>query len=57
MKTAELSRSLSPNQQKTKHPQLARTATTKTTFKSEWKKEFPFITSIPNDVIASKRYN
>ena len=57
MKTAESSRSLSPNKQKTKHPQLARTATTKTTFKSEWKKEFPFITSIPNDVIASKRYN
>ena len=57
MKMAESSRSLSLNKQKAKHPQLARTATTKTTFKSEWKKEFIFITSIPNDVIASKRYN
>ena len=54
-KKAESSRSLSPNKQKVKYSQLTGTATTKTTFKSEWKKEFPFITSVPNDVTASKR--
>ena len=53
----ESSRSLSPNKKKLKCSKLAGTATTKRTFKSEWKKEFSFITSVPNNVIASKRYN
>ena len=57
MKMAESWRSLSPNKQKGKHSKLARMATTKTIFKSEWKKEISFITSIPNDFIASKRYS
>ena len=45
---AKSSRSLSPNK-KVKRSKLAGALTTKTTFKSEWKKEFPFITSILND--------
>ena len=57
MKMVEQSRLLSPNKQKVKRSQLAGMATTSTTFKSEWKKEFSFITSVPNDVIASKRCN
>ena len=43
------SRSLNPNK-KVKCSKLAGVLTTKTTFKSEWNKEFTFITSIPNDV-------
>ena len=50
MKIVEKSKSLSPNKQKVKCSQLAGTATTKTTFRSEWKKEFYFITSVPNDL-------
>ena len=50
LKMAESSRSLSPNNKKVKRSKLAGAATTKTTFKSEWKKEFPFIASVPNDV-------
>ena len=57
MEMVEQSRSLSPNKQKVKRSQLVGTATTSTTFKFEWKKEFSFITSVPNDVIASKRCN
>ena len=46
---AELS---SPDKKKVKCSKLVGGTTTKTTFrfKSEWKKEFPFITSAPNDV-------
>ena len=57
MKMEESSRSLSSNKKEVKRSKLVVTANTKTVFKSEWKKEFSFITSIPNDVIASKRYN
>ena len=57
MKTAESSRSHSPDKQKVKRSKLAGTTTTETTLKSEWKKEFSFTTSVPNDVIASKRYS
>ena len=57
MKMAESSRSLSPNKKKVKRSKLVVTATTKTNFKSELKEEFSFITSVPDDVIASKRYN
>ena len=57
MKMAESSRSLSPNKKNVKRSKLAVTATTKTTLKSELKKEFSFITSVPDDVITSKRYN
>ena len=46
----ESSRSLSPNKKKVKRSKLAGALTTKTTFKSEWKKEFSFITSVPNDI-------
>ena len=42
--------SVSPNKKKVKRSKLVGALTTKTTFKSEWKKEFPFITSVPNDV-------
>ena len=42
MKMAESSRSLSPNMQKVKHSQLPGTATTKTSFKSEWGKRIFF---------------
>ena len=37
---AELSRSLSPNKKKVKRFELAGTATTKITFRSEWKKKY-----------------
>ena len=57
MKIAESSRSLSPNKKNVKNSKLVVTATTKTTLKSELKKEFSFITSVPDDVITSKRYN
>ena len=57
MKMAESSRSLSPNKKKVKRSKLVVTTTTKTNFKSEWKKELSFITGVPDDVIASKRYN
>ena len=50
LKMAESSRSLSPNKKKVKRSKLAGVLTIKTTFKSEWKKEFPFTTSVPNDV-------
>ena len=50
---AESSRSFSPIKKKVKCSKLARTATTKTTLKCEWKKEFSFITN----VIANTRYN
>ena len=52
---AKSSRSLlSPIKKKVKRSKLAGTATTKATFKSEWKKEFSFILSAPNDVISSR---
>ena len=57
MKMAESSRPLSPNKKKVKSSKLAATTTTKTIFKSEWKKEFSFITSVTNNVIVSKRYS
>ena len=57
MKIAESSRSLSPTKKNIKRSKLVVTATNKTTFKSELKKEFCFITSVADDVIASKRYN
>ena len=57
MKIAESSRSLSPTKKNVKRSKLIVTATNKTTFKSELKKEFSFITSVADDVIASKRYN
>ena len=47
---SESSRSLSPNKKKIKRSKLAGALTTETTFKSEWKKEFSFITSVPYDV-------
>ena len=50
LKTAESSRSFSPNKKKVKRSKLAGALNTKTTFKSEWKKELSFITSVPNDV-------
>ena len=40
MKMADSSRSLSPNKKKVKLSKLAGTATTKTAFKSEWKRNF-----------------
>ena len=57
MKIPESSRSLSPNEKNVKCSKLVVTATNKTIFKSELKKEFSFITSVADDVIASKRYN
>ena len=57
MKMAESSRPLSPKKKKVKRSNLAATTTTKTMFKSEWKNEFSFITSVTNNVTASKRYN
>ena len=57
MKIAESSGSLSPTKKNIKRSKLVVTATNKTTFKSELKKEFCFITSVADDVIASKRYN
>ena len=47
---AESSRLLNSNKKKVKCSKLVGVLTTKTTFKSEWKKEFAFITSAPNDV-------
>ena len=47
---AESSRPLSRNMKKAKHSKLAGAATNKTTFKYEQKKEFPFVTSVPNNV-------
>ena len=50
LEMAESSRSLNPNKKKAKRSKLAGALTTKTTtFKSEWKKEFPLITRVPND--------
>ena len=46
----EALRSLSPNKKKVKRSKLVGSLTTQTTFKSEWKKEFFFITGVPNDV-------
>ena len=57
MKMAESSRSVSPIKKKVKRSQLTRTITTKTIFESEWKKGFFFITSVPDDAIATKRYS
>ena len=57
MKMAESSRPLGPKKKKVKRSNLAATTTTKTMFKSEWKNEFSFITSVTNNVTASKRYN
>ena len=56
MKMAE-STPISPIKKKVKCSKLAGTTTTKTTFKSKCKKEFSFITSMPNGVIASRRYS
>ena len=53
---AESSRSISPIKKKVKRSKLAGMTSTKTTFKSKWKKEFSFITSMPNGVIAIRRY-
>ena len=47
---AESSRSLNPNKKKVKRSKLTGALTTKITIKSEWKKEFSLITSVPNDV-------
>ena len=44
------SRPFSPMNKKVKRSKLAGAVSTKTTFKSEWKKVFPFITSVPNNV-------
>ena len=55
MKMVESSRSISPIKKQVKHSKLTGMITTKTIFKSEWKKGFSFITSVPNDVIASRR--
>ena len=50
LEMAESSRSLNPNKKKAKRSKLAGALSTKTTtFKSEWKKEFPLITRVPND--------
>ena len=46
----ESSRSLRSNKKKVKRSKLAGDANNKTTFKSEYNKEFPFIISVPNDV-------
>ena len=53
---AESSKLPSPNKKKIKHSKLTRAASTKTTFKYEWKKEFPFITSIPYDIMNMKLF-
>ena len=50
LKMAETLRSLSPNKKKVKPSKLATALTTKTTFKSECKRAFSFITGVPNDV-------
>ena len=42
LKMSESSRSLSPNKKKVKCSKLAEAATNKMTFKSKWKKVFPF---------------
>ena len=48
---AESSRSVSPNKKKVKRSKLVGAVNYKTTFKSEWKKEFPYIANVRDIII------